>query len=138
MASKLYPEVVCDEIYFEINKEQYPVFISLENKYKGVEILKDQGIKKDMDIQAIRKLLIDILTEGMYSHDVHGNRTSIKEEFKDVKTKQVDAIVAKNLTDLWNLFLEKGELVSKEKADEMKAKLAEKEAELKKNLQAGN
>jgi hypothetical protein len=138
MASKLYPEVVCDEIYFEINKAQYPVFISLENKYRGVEILKDQGIKKDLDIQAIRKLLIDILTEGMYSHDVNGNRTSIKDEFKEVKQRQVDAIVAKNLTDLWNLFLEKGELVSKEKADELKSKLAEKEAELKKNLQAGN
>lgn len=138
MVSKLYPEVVCDEIYFELNKEQYPVFISLENKYKGVEVLKDQGIKKDMDIQAIRRLLIDILTEGMYSHDVNGNRTIVKDEFKDVKPRQVDAIVAKNLTDLWNLFLEKGELVSKEKADELKSKLAEKEAELKKNYQAKN
>jgi hypothetical protein len=114
-----YKKVLLNEIEMPEIDDIIPVpYLTIETRLEALELLQVQA-KQGMDIRKVKDYLVKVLKEGCFEHDEKGLRLELKETEKDFDITLLDAYVTKNLMDLWMTLLEKGQFISKQRAEEL-------------------
>jgi hypothetical protein len=123
-----YKKIVKNELELEVDELKVPVYLNMDTRYEALELLQSQT-KEGLPVRKVGVYLSKVLTEGHYEHNANGERGNLREGYTQEDIKDVPSLVSTRLIDLWTDLLEKANLISKKKSQE----IIEKQKEATKN-----